>query len=42
MAKIETDVPRIIAHRGASGTAPENTIAAFRKAAELGGDVGRI
>ncbi len=36
MAKIETDVPRIIAHRGASGTAPENTIAAFRKAAELG------
>ena len=30
------DVPRIIAHRGASGSAPENTIAAFRKAAELG------
>jgi len=28
--------PRIIAHRGASGTRPENTLAAFRRAAELG------
>ena len=32
----KTDVPRIIAHRGASGHAPENTIAAIRKAHELG------
>lgn len=30
-------VPRIICHRGASGHAPENTLAAMRKAAELGG-----
>ena len=29
-------VPRIIAHRGASEVAPENTMAAFRMAAELG------
>lgn len=28
--------PPVIAHRGASGYAPENTMAAFRKAAELG------
>jgi glycerophosphoryl diester phosphodiesterase len=28
----------IIAHRGASGSAPENTMAAFRLAAELGAD----
>lgn len=34
MSKI--DVPRIIAHRGASGHAPENTLAAIRKAHELG------
>lgn len=27
---------RIIAHRGASGYAPENTMAAFRRAAEMG------
>ena len=26
----------VIAHRGASGTCPENTLAAFRRAAELG------
>ena len=26
----------VIAHRGASGVAPENTLAAFRKAVELG------
>lgn len=31
-------MPLIIAHRGASHHAPENTIAAFRKAAELGAD----
>lgn len=30
------EAPRIFAHRGASGYAPENTLAAFRKAAELG------
>lgn len=29
-------LPRIIAHRGASGYAPENTLAAMRKAKELG------
>jgi glycerophosphoryl diester phosphodiesterase len=28
--------PRVIAHRGASGTRPENTLAAFRRAVELG------
>ena len=28
--------PRLFAHRGASGEAPENTLAAFRQAAELG------
>jgi glycerophosphoryl diester phosphodiesterase len=30
--------PIIIAHRGASGLAPENTMAAFRRAVELGAD----
>ena len=30
-------VPRIVCHRGASGYAPENTLVAMRKAAELGG-----
>ncbi|WP_259782682.1 glycerophosphodiester phosphodiesterase family protein [Aestuariispira ectoiniformans] len=29
-------LPKIIAHRGASGYAPENTLAAFAKAAQLG------
>ncbi|MDH3335283.1 MAG: glycerophosphodiester phosphodiesterase family protein, partial [Rhodospirillaceae bacterium] len=29
-------IPKIIAHRGASGTAPENTIAAFSRAADMG------
>lgn len=29
-------IPPVIAHRGASGHAPENTLAALRKAAELG------
>jgi glycerophosphoryl diester phosphodiesterase len=33
-----TNVPLIIAHRGASMFAPENTIAAFQLAAELGAD----
>ena len=30
------ELPRIIAHRGASGSAPENTLAAFRAAAAAG------
>jgi glycerophosphoryl diester phosphodiesterase len=30
--------PRVIAHRGASGHARENSLAAFRKAVELGSD----
>lgn len=33
-----TDIPRIIGHRGAVGHAPENTLAGFRKAKELGCD----
>ncbi len=33
-----TRVPRIVAHRGASSSFPENTIAAFRGASELGAD----
>lgn len=37
MVRQETAVPRVICHRGASGYAPENTLAAMRKAAELGG-----
>ncbi len=36
--KFETLRPLIIAHRGASALAPENTIAAFRKAIEVGSD----
>lgn len=31
-------LPQIIAHRGASHAEPENTVAAFRRAAELGAD----
>jgi glycerophosphoryl diester phosphodiesterase len=33
------DAVQIIAHRGASGSCPENTLAAFRRAAELGADM---
>jgi glycerophosphoryl diester phosphodiesterase len=32
-------VPRLIAHRGASGTTPENTLAAFRAAVEAGAEM---
>jgi len=32
----ELDLPRVIGHRGAVASAPENTLAGFRKAAELG------
>ena len=31
-------MPEIIAHRGASYLAPENTLTAFRKAMEIGAD----
>jgi glycerophosphoryl diester phosphodiesterase len=31
--------PRIVAHRGASSEAPENTLAAFRRAIEVGADM---
>ena len=31
--------PRVIAHRGFSGVAPENTLAAFRRAIEIGADM---
>ena len=34
--------PYAIAHRGASAYAPENTLAAFRKASELGADMWEI
>jgi glycerophosphoryl diester phosphodiesterase len=34
-----TTEPRVIAHRGGRGLWPENTLYAFRKAAELGADV---
>lgn len=33
---IKSFIPPVIAHRGASAKAPENTLAAFKKAAELG------
>ena len=35
---LEDSRPLIVAHRGASGHAPENTLAAFRVAKELGAD----
>ena len=31
--------PYVIAHRGASGYAPENTLASFKKALEIGEDM---
>jgi glycerophosphoryl diester phosphodiesterase len=34
----ESSAPLVIAHRGASAYAPENTIAAFRRAVEVGAD----
>ena len=36
--KLETSHPLIIAHRGASSRAPENTLAAFRRAIDDGAD----
>ena len=36
VAFLLTDAPPIVAHRGFSGAAPENTMAAFRRAADLG------
>ena len=33
------DQPLVIAHRGFSGVAPENTLAAFRKAIDVGADM---
>ncbi|MER2064582.1 MAG: glycerophosphodiester phosphodiesterase family protein, partial [Alkalibacterium sp.] len=35
----ENEVPLVIAHRGGKALAPENTLAAFRKASDLGADV---
>ncbi|MBI5202755.1 MAG: glycerophosphodiester phosphodiesterase, partial [Elusimicrobia bacterium] len=31
-------MPALIAHRGASGHAPENTMASFKKALKMGAD----
>ena len=36
--ELEFMTPEIIAHRGASYLAPENTLSAFRKAMEIGAD----
>lgn len=36
---LNLDRPRVIAHRGASGLTPENTLAAFRRAIELSADM---
>ena len=38
-AFLECPCPLIFAHRGASGTRPENTLLAFRQALELGADI---
>jgi len=35
---LASDRPLVMAHRGASGLAPENTLVAFRKALEMGVD----
>ena len=35
-------IPEIIAHRGASRERPENTLAAFRRAVELGADAAEL
>ena len=34
--------PLILGHRGAPAEAPENTLASFRRAAELGADEGAV
>ena len=36
LLKRQGDKPHVIAHRGASGYAPENTLAAYQKALDLG------
>jgi glycerophosphoryl diester phosphodiesterase len=36
MSKSKATFPRVVAHRGASGTTPENTLVAFEKALALG------
>jgi glycerophosphoryl diester phosphodiesterase len=36
VTKRSLTIPRVIGHRGAAARAPENTLAGFRKAAELG------
>jgi glycerophosphoryl diester phosphodiesterase len=36
---LEMDTPGVIAHRGLSGLAPENTMAAFRRALDIGVDM---
>lgn len=38
MSESERDMPTVIAHRGASGVLPENTIAAFEHAVHLGAE----
>lgn len=36
--RMETGIPLVIAHRGASQAAPENTLPAFEKAIQMGAD----